>query len=208
MRTPSSFIFLSLFAFSGCIDADLAASVRDRLGVTTELLLVPSASSGNVLASHYTTSGWQGGSGTVSIASGELDLDTDAAGDLEVGALTIDIQPITLPASVFDTTATLQDVSLALASPTLLPALWSDDNAASASASLPMTLQWSIDVDGIGIQLGSPQLPPLPRTITLSGSGNIVNATISIAASGTLWSWADLLQLDGLDLSLAASSEF
>lgn len=210
MHTSTTLVFipLLLLAAPGCPDADLAASVRTRLSVTTELLLEPSASSGNVLASHYTTSGWQGGSGTISIASGSLDVETDASGDLEIGALTIAAQPITLPDTVFGVSATLQDVSLALASPTLLPAQWSDDDGASASASLPMTLQWSIDVDGVPIQLGSPQLPPLPTTITLSGSGDVVDATVSVAASGTLWSWADLLQLDGLDLSLAATSEF
>jgi hypothetical protein len=208
MRTQILSILFLLFTLPGCLDSnELAANVRARLQTTTELILASDASAGQVTASHYTAGGWQAGSSAIAIASGELDIGADAAGDLEVEALVIDAQPITLPPSVFGTAVTLENVSLTLASPTLLPATWVDNDGANASAALPMRLQWAIDLAGVAIELGSPQLPPLPTTVTLSGTGEVVNARVTLDASGTLWSWADLLQLDGLQLSLSASSE-
>jgi hypothetical protein len=124
----------------------------------------------------------------------------------------VDVQPIALPTSVVGTAATLEDVGLRLVTPTLANATWVDPDDGTATVALVFELQWSIEVNGDLIPLGAPQLPPLPTTVTLAGSGETVDATIGIAtpsssAPGDLWTWADLLQLNAIELSLTATSD-
>jgi hypothetical protein len=208
MRTLIGTLLLASCTTTTPAEPPSAPSVRARLATATELVLVAAQSTGDVTASHDTSAGWQAGSAPIAIASGAITLGVASDGSLAIDHFDIYPQPIALPQTVFGTPATLADVSVELASPTTISASWNDDDDATASASLPLQLQWSIEVNGDVIALGSPQLPPLPTTITLSGTGAVVDATIVVSASGTLWTWADLLQLDGLDLSLAATSDF
>ncbi len=46
----------------------------------------------------------------------------------------------------------------------------------------------------------------MPVAIALSGDGAHVDATLSARASGAVWSWAGLLELDDLELALDAAT--
>jgi len=184
------------------------ASVRARLVAPTKMLVAVADSSGTLTASRYTHDGWQDGSLAISIANGELDAKVGADGNLDVTAFSINVDPIDVPDQVFGRAAQLKDVRLVLTGMPAATTAWSDDDNATATATVSLDLSWTIVVSGNASPLGAQHLAPLPLDVTLSGSGDEVDATIALHATGDLWTWADLLKLKALDLELAATTSY
>ncbi len=199
---------LAACAASSVPENPAPASVRARLDHLTKMMVSVPDSSGSLTASRYTHDGWQDGTIAISIANGELDAQATADGNLYLGAFSLNLDPIDIPESVFGKAAQLKDIRLVLADKPKATATWADDDDATASASVPLDLSWTLVVDGNAAPLGTQHLAPLPMTIALSGSGEEVDATISAHASGDLWTWADLLKLEELDLQLTATTAY
>jgi hypothetical protein len=185
-----------------------AADVRDRLATPTKLLLVAPDSSGSVVARRYVNSSWQSGTIALALNNGELDVAADAAGQLAITELAVGVAPITIPKDVFGKEVQLRDVRVTLADKLTATTRWADANTARASAMVALDLGWTLYVDGNAAPLGTQHLGPLPITIALSGDGAEVDATLSLQGSGMVWKWADLIELDDLQLALGETTAF
>jgi hypothetical protein len=199
---------LAACAASAAPEGPSPDSVRARLSAPTKLLVSVPDSSGSLTASRYTHEGWQDGSLAITIANGELDARVAASGNLEVSAFSLNLAPIDIPESVFGKAAQLQDVRIVLAGPHEATTTWADADTATATAMVSLDLSWTIVVDGNAAPLGTQHLAPLPIDVELTGSGEEVDASIGVHATGELWSWADLLKLEALDLELTATTAF
>jgi hypothetical protein len=182
-----------------------APNVRARLASPTRLF-VSAMSSGSITARHYTNSGWQSSPVTLQLAGGDVTA-TASSRQLDVTAFDLDLQPIDIPPDVFGKPAQLQQVRLALTKmPDPADATWSDADNATAAPQIALDLSWTIAIDNSATPLGTQHLPAAPTAVTLSGDGAHVEATLDAHASGAVWSWAGLLELDDLDLSLSAAT--
>src|SRR5690606_32871813 len=132
--------------------------------------------------------------------SGELSASVDENGQLRLASFEVAVAPIEIPEEVFQKQAQLSDVKVTLAAPTSGAATWDTENDATARLRLELDLQWAISVNGGKTPLGEQHLPPIDVDVTLTGDGDYVGATLSLAATGELWNWANLLQLTKLDL--------
>lgn len=118
----------------------------------------------------------------------------------------MELQTIEIPATLTGHAAALTRPRLELTAPVTAAATWSGDNSAELEVDLALQLSWSLAVDGVGVQVGAPRLPPLPVQIQLTGDGARVTADVRIHAAGELWSWANLVKLSDLELVLGAGT--
>ena len=186
-------------------------SVRDRLEHGARLYVAAADSSGTITARRLAERGWIAGETALAIASGELVARADNGGAIADGrgAIALDrfaiaLAPIEIPDDVFGKPAQLQDVAVELAAPASSDAQWQGNDSATAMLSLVLDVRWAIAIDGGVTPLGTLHLPAIPLTLALSGDGTTVDASLGLAADGELWSWAGLIQLAGLELSLVA----
>lgn len=186
---------------------DAPRTVHERLAAaSTRLFISGVGSTGELTAQRKGSDGtWISGMSDLSIANGELFAKAD---DKMLTASTFDLSlnDIDLPESVFGKPAQLQNVRVVLAKPATGMAVWSDDDTATATLPMQLDLSWGIAIDGTSTMLGTQHFPEFPLDVTVSGAGDHVDATFGLHAQGTLWSWANLVQLTELDLSLVGAT--
>lgn len=187
-------------------EASTPVSMRDRLATETHLYVAASDSAGAVTAQLRTRTGWDAGLVDLKLAGGELVASAPRGGTIALTALELELQTIAIPPTLTGHAAALTRPRLRLTAPTTAAATWTGDDSAEADVALALELSWSLTVDGVGIQLGAPSLPPLPVKLQLSGDGARVTAEVRIHAAGELWSWADLVKLSDLELVLDAGT--
>jgi hypothetical protein len=182
------------------------ASVHDRLAAEpTRLFISGDGSSGSLDAKRYTSVGWVDGTSAIAISSGELIV--KLTGDqLSAQMFDLSFDPIELPDSLFGMPAQLTDVRVTLASSASATAAWTDSDDATSTIPLKLDLGWSISINGGVSQLGAQHLPVIPLDVMLTGAGDHVDATLDLRGDGTLWSWAGLIELSQLELSLAGAT--
>jgi hypothetical protein len=206
-----SVLALSLFA-TACTSpspsgGETYASVRDRLSDgSTRLFMGGAESTGVVTARRWTSGGWIAGDTPLVIEGGELSASVDASGAITLASFEVGVASIEIPEEVFKKPAQLSDVRIKLTAPASGAATWSDDDTATATLGMTLDLAWSITVNGGKTPLGTQHLPPIDVDVTLGGDGDHVEASVALAASGELWNWAGLLQLNHLELALAATT--
>jgi hypothetical protein len=199
---------LILLALAACTSSSPLGSprfdsVKDRLASEpTRLFIAGDGSSGSITAARLTHDGWDAGATPLSIANGELVV-TLAADKLSVPTFDVQLDPIDIPESVFGKPAQLRDVRVILTAPATSDITWHGDDDASATITLSLDLSWSLYVDGGGAPLGTQHLPPIAIDVALSGAGDHVDTTVTLHAAGDLWSWAGILKLSDLELSLS-----
>lgn len=202
-------LWIVLFAV-GCGDdlvgssEDPSLTLRERLAHETSLAVSPD-SAGGVTAGRYTSDGWQAGFVDIAIESGELAVLAEPSGALLVERLELDLAPIELPPSLIHDAA-LTEIHVSLAAPTRADATWIDANEGRAETRLPIELSWSLTIEDSTSPVGAPTLPPVPMQLSLYG-GDEVHAELRLVAPGELWSWADLVRLEDLQLILVASTQ-
>jgi hypothetical protein len=206
MRAVLALPVLMLAACGDDLTPTAPVSMRDRLATETPLFITASASAGAITAQMRTSTGWDDGLVDLKLAGGELVARAGAGGGISLTALSLELETITIPASLTGHAAELTRPHLQLAAPVELSATWTGDDAAQAEAALPVELSWALTVDGVGLPLGAPSLPPLPMKLQLSGDGSRVTAELRVHAPGELWSWADLIKLSDLELVLGADA--
>ena len=181
-------------------------SVKARLEQQpTRLFIGGAGSSGSLVAQRYTSDGWVAGTATIAISSGEL-VASMAGDQLQAKTFDVSLDPIDVPESVFGKPAQLRDVKITLDAATSAAATWTDDNNATTTLALKLDLTWSIAIDNGVSQLGTQHLPVIPLDITLTGAGDHVDGALGLHGTGDLWSWAGLVELSQLDLSLASAT--
>jgi hypothetical protein len=182
-------------------------SVRDRLADgPTRLYVGADASTGRITARRYTPSGWQEGSTTVSIDSGELFAKVDGTGKLSIDKLTVSLAPIEIPEEVFGKPAQLDDVRFALAKSATADAQWTSDDDATATFTVDVDFDWAIAINGSKTPLATQHVSPVAVDVALTGAGDHVDAAFSLRASGELWNWAGLLEMTEVELALSAAT--
>jgi hypothetical protein len=85
------------------------------------------------------------------------------------------------------------------------PAQWVGDDEVHLAANLDIALSWELTLDDAPAPLGSPKLPLVPAELVITGTGEQVSAELRVHAPGELWSWAGLVKLSELQLTLGAS---
>jgi hypothetical protein len=181
------------------------ASVRERLETAdTRLLIAGAESGGSITAARRISGGWSAGSVDLAIQSGELVASADATGRVTIERLGLWLGPIDIPESVLGHRAQLTDVHIVVDQPIVMTTQWTDDNDAQATTALDLGLSWALTVDGASAALGGPDLPPVPVELLLTGDGDEVRGDVRVHAAGLVWSWADLVKLEDLDLTLGA----
>jgi hypothetical protein len=181
-------------------------SMRDRLTEETHLFVTAAASAGAVTARLRTASGWDDALIDLQLASGELVTQAAPGGAIALTAAQLELQTIEIPATLTGHAAELTRPRLVLTAPASAAATWSGDDSAELDVALALQLSWSLAVDGIGVQVGAPALPPLPAQLVLTGDGAHVAAELRIHAPGELWGWADRIALSDLELVLGAGT--
>lgn len=204
-------ILLSLVLIPACA-ANVASgppefdSVHERLAhEPTRLFLSSTESAGSVTAERRLSSGWQTGLVDLHIDNGELVLSSTKAGTITIERFGVGLQPIDLPADVV-ANGQLTNVRAQLATPVTVDAKWLDDDTASGTAVLALDLSWTLSINGSGLPLGTPRLPPVAVDLELSGNGSSIHGELRAHAGGEIWSWADLVKLEDLSLVLGSST--
>jgi hypothetical protein len=169
------------------------------------LFIGGAGSSGSLVAQRYEGTGWVSGTATIAISSGEL-VASIKGDQLVATTFDVSLDPIDVPESVFGKPAQLRDVKISLPAATSATATWTDDDDATATLQLRLDLTWSIAIDNGVSQLGTQHLPVIPLDLALSGGGDHVDTTLGLHGAGDLWSWAGLVELSQLDLSLAGAT--
>jgi hypothetical protein len=182
------------------------ASMRDRLAAETHLYVAASDSAGAVTAQLRTATGWDDGVVDLKLASGELVTRAAPGGAIALTAVQLELQTIAIPATLTGHEAALTRPRLQLTAPATAATAWTGDDTAEVDVALALQLSWSLTIDGVGIQVGAPALPPLPVKLQLTGDGARVTADLRIQAAGELWSWANLVKLSDLELVLDAGT--
>jgi hypothetical protein len=178
------------------------ASVHDRLAAqSTRLFISGQGSTGSLDAKHYTPDGWVDGTSAITISNGELIV--KLIGDqLSAQMFDLALDPIDLPDSLFGKPAQLTGVRVTLATSASATATWTSSDDATTTIPLQLDLGWSLSVNGGVSQLGAQHLPVIPLDVMVTGGGDHVDATLALRGDGTLWSWAGLIELSQLELSL------
>ncbi len=208
MRFALAFVLLA----SACVsrsgtDLETYDSVRERLETKPVRLYVGSeGSEGLISARRWTSDGWVAGDTQIKISSGELKTSADETGRLTLSTFEVGVDSIDIPDEVFKKPAQLTDVRLKLTASAKADTTWTSDDAATAMLTANLDFSWTIKIDGNKTPLGTQHMPPVPVDVTLSGDGEVIDASIGLHASGELWDWAGLLQMTKLELSLAAES--
>jgi hypothetical protein len=203
---------LLILAVTACASStaplgDAPASVRERLeSADTRLFISGAESGGSITAARRVSGGWSSGSVELTIESGELIASCDGDGKLTIERAGLWLGPIEIPSTVLGHGAQLTKVHLQVEKPIAIAATWDGDDDARATTSLDVGLSWELSVDGSSSPLGAPKLPAIPIELVLTGDGGHIQAELRAHAAGVVWSWADLVRLEDLDLVLAGAT--
>jgi len=181
-------IYGLLVILSACSTTPLGEPVPDsvhaRLAAPTRLLVAPAASRGAITVGHYVDGAWQ-------------------RTRVVVTELGLGFAPLALPTA---NATQLTHVRLALDAPATATTTWRDADSARATTSLALALSWELTVDGASSPLSDQAFPAVPLALALDGDGASVAGALTIDAPGKLWSWASLVELDDLSLTLSAAT--
>ena len=181
------------------------ASVRERLtDQKTRLLWTAADSAGTITVMRRLGGGtWETGLADLKIDQGEVVASADpATGTVTIEKLSVVLEDIAIPPSVFNREASLSHVRAELTAPALVTTRWIDDDEAELSTSLDLAFSWALTVEGNTAELGSPDLPPVSLRFHVTGDGSFVHVDVDAGAAGELWSWAGLVKLQDLNLVL------
>ncbi len=159
-------------------------------------------------ARRWSRNGWVGGEVALTVDNGFVVADADATGQLEISSMKLMLAPIDISPDAVGVPARLEHLQLDLEKvPAGAPTKWTDgDNAATASTMLSLQLSWAVTIDGTTSALGPQHLPPIPVDITVAGDRSTVDLTLTLDLPGTVWGWADLIDIRDLRLVVDTAS--
>lgn len=182
------------------------ASIRDVLAADGATLTIAADPDAGTITARQWRGHWEAGSLTIQTDGGGLALSVDRHDQLTLEELEVALAPIALPDAVFGQPARLTDLTLALATDgATAMTTWDGPNAAHASLTTTLRLSWSLDTGGRVTPLGPVTLRGLPVELAVAGEPTRVTAELALHADGRFWSWAGLIELHDLALTLAAA---
>jgi hypothetical protein len=182
------------------------ATLHERLGRTTRLLLDPEDSTGTITTARRLPSGWDAGMVPLAIGQGELVARADELDVVAIERLAIQFVPVDVPDHVLGPSIQITQIRLDATARIAGTTTWEGLNVVAITAAVSLRLSWAIAVDGSDVVLGSPTLPDARLDVVMATTGAGARASIGLAIPGELWSWAGLFKLDELRLQLAAST--
>lgn len=185
--------------------AELTPTLREVLDEDVRLAITPTTEAGTITAAHRDGTGWLEGAVTLAVESGALAIEADATGAIQIEELSLELAPIEIPESLIGQEAALIDVRVALRSPVRATTSWFGPDAARVTTTIELELSWSLLLAGTTLPIGAPELPPVPLVIDVVRDGEGIAAEVRIAVAGELWSWASLLRLAELNLTVGAT---
>ena len=162
-------------------------------------------SAGAITASRKTSDGWVPGLADLKVEHGTLLLSTEGE-VLALEDLVIDLGPIEIPEAVLGYPLELTDIRLSLVERVEVAGAWTSPDEAHGNAKLELLLEWSLVNHGVTSPLGSPDLPPIPVELSVSGTAARVHAELRASAPGELWRWANVFRLEDLSLVIAGDT--
>jgi hypothetical protein len=203
---------VSLVTVAACGDSTILdhepTSVRDRITADPTLLSVSTIESRGSLAVRWRTiDGWSDAVVDLSITAGDVVVSAEPDGArISIDGLDFDVA--SLDVTIGDgSPIALVDIHAGLIHAATGDASWMDDNAAGVSATAALFVDWAIEIDGRTQPLGQLRPPAMPLDVALIGDADHVDATLAITGAGTLWSWADLVELGDLSLTFSATTD-
>lgn len=204
MRTYLASFFVLAACGAELQDPDIT-SVQERLAEPTMLDVSLPNSAGAITASRKTSDGWVPGLADLKIENGSILLSTD--GDvLALEDLVIDLGPIEIPETVLGYPLQLTDIRLSLIDRVKVAGAWTSPDEAHANAKIDLLLEWSLVNHDVTAPLGSPDLPPIPVELSVSGTADRVHAELRASAPGELWKWGNVFRLEDLSLVIAGDT--
>jgi len=194
---------------SGQTDGSSFGSVRERLAAEpTRLSIDTAVDVGTLEARRWSAAddAWISGTATVVSSGGGLVVQLDRSGKLVAQQFDLAVDAIELPTTLVGKELALRDVHVALAKAPPVDITWTTDDEGAARLPITLTLSWSVAIDSQLVPLSDQKLEAITMDVSLIGSGDHVDATVGLQAQGTLWSWAELLELTKIDLTMAAAT--
>lgn len=162
-------------------------------------------SAGAITASRKSDGEWLPGLADLKVEGGSILLSTE--GDvLALEDLVIDLGPIQIPETVLGYPLELTDIRLSLLDRVKVAGAWTSPDEAHGNAEIDLLLEWSLVNHGVTSPLGSPDLPPVPVELTVTGTADRVHAEVRVSAPGELWKWANVFRLEDLSLVIAGDT--
>lgn len=191
----------------GCVGHDVAAppvSTYDRLTETQAFTVEPAETLVELRASRDHGDTTEDGTATLPVARGAVD--ATAAGDwLGLDDFTLMFDTVPLPTTIYPGDLALADTHVHFATPFECKAVWTDDDqAATCAATAWFTVDWKLVVGGEPRPLGSQTLGPVDLAVAIERDGGRLALDLTGRADGVIWSWADVIALGELDVTVRA----
>ncbi len=139
---------------------------------------------------------------TLAVTGGAIELGADAE-LLVIDDLSITFGDVALPVDVFPAQLVLTGIHAQLARTLHASAYWSlDDQRATAFATASLRLDWKLAVAGEVYPLGAQTLDGLDLAFGVDRDETGLLVELGVTAGGVMWSWADVVALGDLDLTL------
>lgn len=183
-----------------------STSTLRQLQEGADLTLLPSTSTMTLDARWNVGSEWTRGSVELSVESGHIALSADDLGTVEVADIEIVIGDVLISSDLLPSDIQLTDVSVHQNKARQCDVNdWSPNReTCSAWLQTSLVLDWSLVTATGVVPLGAQELVDIPMQMDLSRGARGLQADLQVEGEGTLWSWADVIELHGLQLHIAA----
>lgn len=210
-------LLLAFIGFGGCDEPLMPPpmDVDDRGQVTTEralqdgvdLIMLPDTST---VSLSIRWDGWKPAEGSteLTLRGGDIALSANEDGIVTVESIRFDIGDIVISSDLLDSDLHLTNVSAQQPESRRCEVSdWSEDReTCNASLQLNLVFDWTlVTSDGHVLPLGTQELSDIPMEISLSTGRYGISATLHAESMGTVWSFANLVELYDLRFDIGAS---
>jgi hypothetical protein len=209
-------ILLLCAALTGCAESSNvssgdvptpSSSTLFQLQSGVELTVLPGVSTVTIDARWNRGNEWSDGSVELSLEGGHIALSANDFGVVEVSDIEINIGDVLVSSDQLGSDIQLTDVSVRQTKARDCDINdWSENRqTCSAWLQLGLLLDWSLVTDnGSVVPLGAQELVDIPMQIDLSSGPRGLEAQLRVDGEGALWTWANVVELHGLQLDIGA----
>jgi hypothetical protein len=149
---------------------------------------------------------WTQGSVELTVERGHIALSADDLGTVEVAEIEIELGDVTIQSDLLSSDIQLTDVSVHQNKARQCDVNdWSPNHeTCTAWLSTSLVLDWSLVTTTGVVPLGAQELIDIPMQMDLSRGARGIEADLQVEGQGALWTWANVIELHGLQLSISA----
>jgi hypothetical protein len=180
-------------------------SVHERMSAIPTWLFIHDDTSSGTLSARRGHDGRTATTTPLMLDRGYVRTVIDDSGQLTIDQLELAVAPFTMD-RMFDKPTRLQNVLLRLTEPVRASVAWTSDDNASATLPMAFDVGWALVLDGGDpIPMATQRLPRESVQLELSGTGDHIEASLTVDATGELWSCDDV-EVTQVTLSLHAEA--